>query len=53
MRGSGKLFQRGSNFDKCCFLVFLVDEGREDPTLTNVFFLFFLVDEGREDPNTT
>ena len=30
MHGSRKFCQRGSNFDK----VFLVDEGREDPSTT-------------------
>ena len=34
MRGSRKFFQRGSNFDYVYFLLFLVDEGREDSNIT-------------------
>ena len=35
MRGSRKFCQRGSNFDNVfCFVVFLVDEEREDPSTT-------------------
>ena len=34
MRGSRKFFQRGSNFDYVFDVVFLVDEGREDPNTT-------------------
>ena len=34
MRGYRKFFQRGSNFDSVYFLLFLVDEGREDSNIT-------------------
>ena len=34
MRGSRKFCQRGSNFDNVFCFIFLVDEGREDPSTT-------------------
>ena len=34
MRGSRKVCQRGSNFDRFFYFDFLVDKGREDPNTT-------------------